>query len=199
MSDPIHVGVARFLIKPQWTREFAANVTAGVASVRSNPDNYQFEFYAYASDPLRFFMYQTFASDAAFEAHRTFPPRLANFQTSLSRMEGPPTRSLWRPFDGKRPVAPDAAISSASVVIARAKTGERARLAELLAGAFSNRPGGVLVNVSYDASDPDRLMVFARWSGQPNVDERDLERVAVFAGEAPEHLTLLVMAGASMK
>jgi quinol monooxygenase YgiN len=195
LSDPIHVGVARFLIKPEWVGEFTANVAAGVASVRSNPDNCQFEFYGYASDPLRFFLYQTFASDAAFEAHRTFPARLANFQVSLPKMQRPPTRSLWRPFDGRRPLAPDEAISSASVMITRAKSGERARLAELLAGAFSNPSGSVQVDVSHDASDPDRLMVFARWSGPPEVDQRDIERVAGLADEAPENLTLLGMPG----
>jgi hypothetical protein len=104
---------------------------------------------------------------------------------------------LWRPIGEQRPTAPTAPVAFATMVILRAKDGLRAEAVRVLLEAFATGYAGLVrADLSHDAADPERLMLFARWSNDLNGDEL-LRRVSAYATDAPERLALVSAAPTS--
>lgn len=99
---------AEFTVLPGSSSIVAALVSDLAIAVRAEPGCLAFEPYTLASDPLRWFVYEVYADDAAFEAHLA-ADHGARFNAALAEhVEGGGSR-LTRLVAGSRPDRPDAA------------------------------------------------------------------------------------------
>jgi quinol monooxygenase YgiN len=187
-NSAIHVGVARFFIKDGEQDHFMNNLDGSVGVARANPENYQFEYYRYNADTRRILLYQTFLDDAAWERHRTSPLIHASHASSVSAMEVPPERSVWRPvsLDGGVPSRPTGGVESAAMIIVKAIGGARERIVDAVRARFdeASAPAGFLrADLSLADDDPERLVLFTRWSKDGAYRAEMLSDVIVGASE----------------
>ena len=164
----IFAGVARFRIKPGLDRQFAETMVADAPRVRANPANLQFEIYRSYDDPLDFLLYQVFADEAAWEAHRTSPETKVSFERAAPAFDGPPQRSAWTPVPGlPAPALGEARIPThVAVPVFRVKPDRRAALIEeVRADAARSRAAGKTIrfDLNYDPKDPAQFLICARW------------------------------------
>ena len=72
MSDPV-VLYAEFTARPEQRAEVERLITGLADDVHREPGNLEFTVYQRAEDPCRFFVFERYADQSAFEAHIAAP------------------------------------------------------------------------------------------------------------------------------
>lgn len=72
MSDPV-VLYAEFTARPESVAEVQRLITGLAEDVHGEPGNQEFTVYQRAEDPCRFFVFERYSDQAAFEAHLAAP------------------------------------------------------------------------------------------------------------------------------
>ena len=81
MSDPV-VLYAEFTARPEQREEVERLITSLAHDVHQEPGNLEFTVYQRADDPCRFFVFERYVDQSAFEAHLAAPYG-AVFNTAL--------------------------------------------------------------------------------------------------------------------
>ena len=82
MPEPV-VLYAEFTARPERLAEVVGLITRLAEDVHREPGNQEFTVYQRAEDPCRFFVFERYADQAAFEAHLSAPYG-ATFNAALS-------------------------------------------------------------------------------------------------------------------
>jgi quinol monooxygenase YgiN len=163
-----YIVLVRFKVKPGQQQAFAESMRSAASLTRAEPGNRQYEFYVDQDDPHNFMLYEEYADEAAFQAHRGHPEMAANLAAIKPMLESAPDVSFWtqaltnaRDDDGKRE-----RVGHVTLVRFAMKPDTVDAVLAAIGSDLDDMIGNVRFDLNRGRDDPLDCMICARWESR---------------------------------